>query len=167
MKSKYLKYTFVVALTLLAYRVGCGTSQPKKSFGIFQQYVDSFKAAGKTQGVKIYTGGLQIEFVEGFKGPKGDKYDYSHVIGLCVPGDELNLSTIYILRPYWRDVDEMHKEQLIWHEMGHCVLGRPHLMQIKENHPISIMYPDTNVVNDEEWYAAHKKDFIEELFRSN
>jgi len=160
-----MKYLLVSVLTAVVVVLGCTSFKKKPEFGVFQSYVDSFKKAAKSQGVRPYLGSLTIVFVDGFKGP--DKtIDYSGIIGLCMPGDIIHTPVIYISKPYWTRTNELRHEQLIWHEMGHCVLGRPHLMQIKDEHPISIMYPDTDVVNDEVWYLEHKQDFIEELFRT-
>ena len=42
---------------------------------------------------------------------------------------------------YWNAYSYYGKEQLIFHELGHCVLHRPHSEEVAGTIPASIMYP--------------------------
>ena len=52
-------------------------------------------------------------------------------------------------------------EQIVWHELGHCVLHRGHEERIYKGNPISIMYP---YVLDRDTYMHDRVYYIMELF---
>lgn len=66
--------------------------------------------------------------------------------GLCKNyGTNNRLNIVYIDRLFWISNDYYAQEELLFHELGHCVLGRKHLeglMVLGEyiNAPKSIMY---------------------------
>jgi hypothetical protein len=63
----------------------------------------------------------------------------------------------------WPLLDDITKEQVIFHELGHCVLYRPHLRGILPTGlPISIMYPYLTLTVEE--YLDDKDYYMEELF---
>lgn len=125
-------------------------------FGEFQPYVDSFQVAGHSQGYR-------------FKGQKfniflSDRMPVRDWVGVCYPGIRGQTPVILIKRSYWMRSDNLHREQVVWHEMGHCILRREHKEDEIKGHPVSIMYPDVSIVEDECYYLAHKKEYIKELF---
>lgn len=123
-------------------------------YGRFTKYVDSFIAAGKRYGTKIDMNGQRIMFVDKF---------YGGLIGLCMPMFEPH--QILVNEQWWNENDEDAREMVIWHELGHCVLGRPHKADMVNGHPVSIMYPNTKVLEDKEYYKSHKEQYTRELFR--
>jgi len=63
---------------------------------------------------------------------------------------------------YWEaHTDAASREVLIFHELGHCVLGRDHNLLIKGEVPASIMFP---IVFSATTYTIHRDEYIMELF---
>jgi hypothetical protein len=57
--------------------------------------------------------------------------------------------------------DEAAVRQLIEHELGHCVLGRGHIKEVKDDgYPVSIMFPMHFSVNH---YDENYEYYVEEL----
>lgn len=74
---------------------------------------------------------------------------------------------IYVSRDTWRELNDDQRSQLIWHELGHCVLGLDHdnmFTTIKGNRvPRSIMH--SRVFGDyfADIFVKNKTYYIEEL----
>jgi hypothetical protein len=66
---------------------------------------------------------------------------------------------IKINKDNWINLSDLEREQTIFHELGHCMLGRGH----EEDKSESIMYP--YAISEEE-YKLNRAKFIEELFRN-
>jgi hypothetical protein len=65
------------------------------------------------------------------------------------PGDVQ--ATVVVDKEYWGRLSDDERKLLIFHELGHCVLGRKHVptFHSDENYvftPDSIMYPDARSV---------------------
>ena len=58
---------------------------------------------------------------------------------------------------YWADWCDEQKRSVIWHELGHCVLGRKH----EEDGSSSYMVSD---VQKCEWYLDKEEELFEEMF---
>lgn len=68
----------------------------------------------------------------------------------------------------WPNLTENEKEQLIFHELGHCILNREHIedrgdVGFCDNAPISIMYP--NIFGRSACYGDNKDYYFDELIR--
>jgi len=62
-----------------------------------------------------------------------------NVIGQCVH-DSKKPNTVIVDRTYWENANELEKEFLVFHELGHCVLNREHIDDADDNgNCISIM----------------------------
>lgn len=102
----------------------------------FRPYVDSFVVAASERGVNITLDNLIIT------------YDSSLSVAYCansnVISSQNNIQKIIFLNPYikcWQNSRQL--ETLIFHEMGHCILGREHDVSLLPNgDEKSIMYPD-------------------------
>jgi len=93
----------------------------------FEPYVNSFVEEATKRGVDVNfeESGLSIQFGEAGK----------NVNGIC-RGFRANMSSaheIIIDRNRWRDDNEFEKERLIYHELGHCQLFRPHTIDTLAN----------------------------------
>lgn len=75
-----------------------------------------------------------------------------------------SFSEIFIDREYWDSASIARREQLIFHELGHCVLRREHLLTKRSGFPISLMYPEIDRIPDF-WYAIYRKIYLDELFQ--
>lgn len=132
------------------------TNEAYRSIGIdddFHTYVQRFEKIWGHQATS-----LSMFFVEAYPEMK-DK----DVIGLCrwttYP------RTISVLAPWWRHkTDDTYRELLIFHELGHCLLGLDHDETLDDNDvPTSIMYPQLGEVIES--YRKDKKAYINRLFK--
>ena len=84
------------------------------------------------------------------------------VVAICYFYDknpELNYIEVDPIQ--WNHLDENGKEEVIFHELGHCLMGKEHdsMFLEKYNVPKSIMYPYVFSTA----YGAHKPYYVEEL----
>ena len=106
----------------------------------FQIYLDEFETISKVH----YDGGIN------FASSGSLEYYQKDSVAICIIYRSGN-KEIKVDRGYWIISDETVKEQLIFHELGHCALGRQHkneLMIVNEYSeqtymPQSIMYPSS------------------------
>lgn len=83
-------------------------------------------------------------------------------VGFCtldINGDMLimmNTST-------WNKLGDYQREESLFHEMGHCLIGRKHCRFESKEGPISIMYP--HLLN-EAYYRKNREDLVDELFNA-
>jgi hypothetical protein len=95
----------------------------------------------------------------GFKKlPKSSKWNKQ--VGLCVEY-ETGKKEIYIDPDFWyNEASEEQRMSLIFHEFGHCDLGRKHETSLLENgEPRSIMFP--KVIT---WSENEQETYFAELF---
>lgn len=133
-------------------------------------YVRSFAEASKRQGVKTDPENVPVFFVREIQND-------TDIVGLCtILCKKQETLTASIHSPYCRrhiDINLTHwvkysserREVLVWHELGHCTLGREHRSTKKHGIPISIMYWSISYTPDDpEWYRMHKAALESELF---
>lgn len=89
------------------------------------------------------------------------------VVGVCISysnGDR----KIEIDKEAWDAYDDESREMLIFHELGHCVLDRPHREELITSGyrqiPASIMYPS---MFSSQTYESYKEDYLYELSNPN
>ena len=132
--------------------VACSGARERSGYEGFEKYVDSFVETAHFRGYVVDTRRLQIHYVLSLPGSE---------VGVC----GMESGHIDVLHWYFFLLDDIKKEQLIWHEMGHCVMGRGHITDLNaDGKPISIMYPSSEVVWDEQYYVTHKNDYIKEMW---
>ncbi len=129
---------------------------------VFQKYVDRFIEEGANRGYNIDFSdtGLSLQFGT----------IPQDAAGIC---SELGSGTsgnhnIEIRKTYWESLTDTWKERLIFHELGHCELNRPHDNQVLSNGDWkSIMRGDplppdkTPIVN---YTGTRREYYIDELF---
>ena len=72
-------------------------------------------------------------------------------------------NTILVNAEYWKLIDEYQREDLIFHELGHCVLGRSHCdAKNEDGTPVSIMNPR---VMWSATYMISRDRYVKELFK--
>lgn len=129
---------YVVALLFLS---ACGKPEPKVIDPAFLPLLNSFKQYANSYG-KIYDYDISITFVE--------KYDKANVVGQCTGND-----TITIRRSFWNNVNDLQREDVLFHELGHCVMNLDHV-------------PTPSIMNAQTlqlwYYAAYREELIKELF---
>lgn len=127
------------------------TGHSAENYAPFKAQVDNFVVEGAKRGVTVDMDRYNVIMVDRLP---------ENIIGLCVPAERM----VLVSRPYWVHADDVHREALISHELGHCVLRRMHLAGVRFNHAISIMYPAINSVDDEMWYMHFRDEYFDELF---
>jgi hypothetical protein len=142
--------------------IGCGKSAPIVQIDpSLQPYVDKFVAASENVGAPVKIENLIVKFA-----PVEETYEGTTAFGVCHYGDT---PTVVIDLEHWDriTIDDEH-EILIFHELGHCLLNRQHLMNQRADPdsstgyaPLSIMYPSS--LNSGS-YEERKQDYQWELF---
>jgi hypothetical protein len=167
MKIKYTIYMFLGFLMLTF--PSCGLDDETMDNATidvaaeFQRFVDLFIEEGAKRGFEVDFSdtGLSIQYgtlpedAAGVCSELGDGNSGSH--------------QIRIRKLYWESLTEIQKERLIFHELGHCELNRPHDNQVFSNGDWkSIMRgaplpaDKTPIVN----YTGTRRDYyIDELFQ--
>lgn len=119
-----------IMLGLIPLIFGCG--QAPHDPGIFSPYVQEFEDTARSQGVSVSAAGMSIEF------------------GTPAISDELAncdwSGHIVVKQDVWDGLNEYDRKMLMFHEMGHCVLGRQHSDQ-----PGSIMSAAITSKFGQEW----------------
>ena len=86
----------------------------------------------------------------------------NNVLGQCRFSDGSN--QIEIDQFFWRTLDEVGKEFLIFHEMGHCVLEREHRDDTDANGNCrSLMHSVVGICNFD-FTGSNRETYIDELF---
>jgi hypothetical protein len=122
---------------------------------VFNSYVSSFEAAGKKNGVNVSAGNVPINF--------GDTENENHR-GICATYQD-GSKEIIIQESWWNTQSEDFKESLIYHELGHCLLGRDH-----DDQTVNVAGQDfkTSMMNQRIvspiHYSPNKESYHKELF---
>lgn len=119
-------------ITLALVTLGCGNNAASKEFNIkgFEKYYNNFSSVGN-----VKTDNLVIKFHT--LGQPGAAPN-THIMGLCI--SEAGVPTILVDPRDWIGFTEGQRYELIWHELGHCVLGRLHNdAKLLDGNPASIM----------------------------
>ncbi len=124
-----------------------------------QQYVNEFVKYGK-----LYQGDdFELEPINIDIGVARDLWDPfldRGTVGWCKPS--LKPLEIMIDEDYWDTSTPLEREQLMFHELGHCILGADHDDSVDENNePTSLM--NSYVVHDK-IYSKHREEYIRKLF---
>lgn len=143
-------------LILIFLALSCGydpLKKPKKKRVIIETpeldfYVDRFERFSD-KNISIEATGLIIEFadLEGL------------TAGICtLQGDKE--PHVKIDRDYWATASDAAKENLVFHELGHCILHRGHLDDYVDKKPVSLM----NAYLIPYYYEKDKKYYRSELY---
>ncbi len=130
---------------------------PAKTVSIdaaFQVYVNDFISEGQVQGRAIVIDNLLVHFAQKLSG---------ETIGECFLGDTIN-PTILIDSGSWANGSETYRKVLMFHELSHCVLLRPHIFTMNGpgGIPTSLMYP--TMYDDDNLYINNWAYYMKELF---
>lgn len=117
--------------------VACGKAQ----YEGFESYVTSFEKEARARGRHVAVS-TNIQFV-----------DTQEVSGKCTIGP-LNIRDITVLRQQWEILSDVKRELLLFHELGHCELGRKHWAD-------SIMAEPPLQSHD---FEKHRGELLDELF---
>ncbi len=136
----------ILVLALLA--TGCNTLKVDPSL---QEYITRFEKA--SPGMTI------VDLEAGFGDLSKDKY-----AGVCYSGGLGDTPTVVIDTQFWAKADDTLREQVVFHELGHCILQRIHVAGSRADNidaPVSLMHSG---VFSEAVYVKYRADYIKELF---
>jgi hypothetical protein len=74
--------------------------------------------------------------------------------------------TVNISQICWDNYTDLEKTVIIYHELGHCVLGRVHTSVMNGQWPISIMNPVPMRVFGSDHFQLTETAYIQELFQN-
>lgn len=133
---------------LLGFLVSCGVPQ-KNTDTEFNEYISRFTKQTE----------LHIDVPINFSNLEG-------YVGACITYSD-NRKEIEIDQEFWQRAEDLAREQLIFHELGHCVLNRDHddtLVRVDGffyQIPNSIMYP--YIFGSYSFYEEFHQHYMEEL----
>ena len=156
-------YIFILLITLIV--TSCGDPNEYRVEPVFAEYVQRFEleAAKRGKDYKLQTEGLIIEFAK-LKDEQA---------GLCHYENPIRIEVDSV---YWKKISavagsDMMKEDLIFHEMGHGILGRKHLNTTLENGDWKSMMCGGDKVDNRPWninYRQVRRDYyVDELFNES
>lgn len=161
-----MKITFyIISLLLILLLSACGDPNEYNVAPEFTEYVRRFEleAAKRGKDFKLQTEGLIIEFAK-LKNDQAGLCHYEHPIRIEVDS------------VYWRKIStiagaDYMKEDLIFHEMGHGILGRKHLNTTLPNGDWKSMMCGGDKVDNRPWninYRGMRRDYyVDELFKES
>lgn len=117
----------------------------------FIPFVESFliEAEIRRDTIDLSTIGLEIQF--------GDATNSTDVLGSC----DRDHHIVTISEVDWNNLSNNHREALIFHELGHCILDRDHETDRLSNGEVaSIMWPSIQG----KLFGARRKYYVDELF---
>jgi hypothetical protein len=121
-----------------------------------QEYFDRFAAEAALRNVIIDYEALKIS---------GDIRIIAtpNVIGQCIHTDK-EPNTVIVDKFYWEVADDLEREFLVFHELGHCAINRPHLDDSDtQGDCVSIMTSGTGLCHIN-YTEATRTALLDELF---
>lgn len=117
-------YIFL-ALMILTLATACGPRiEPQRQAGsvdsTLNQYLETFVSRARDNGVSLDTYSLSMSFSESM--PQATSG--GTVIGYCQRSSQSQ--NVVIKGSYWNGASVSDREQLVFHELGHCLLGLSH-----------------------------------------
>lgn len=151
-------YNSLFRTAVLSLLVCCGVRNPVYSVDPeVQTFVNNFYAEAKEHGLKVQQSDLIVRF------ETGNNLDRKGALGNCEQGD--NITPVVEVRRILFSFDSLAIERVIYHELGHCLLGREHNDALNsEGKAISLMNTRLGAI-DASFYRTHRQEFISELFR--
>lgn len=141
-----------------------------------QPFVDQFIWEAEKRGMVLDVSKLSFEYESGIDGGTPN----TSIAGICHRSDKLHLVKIDTLNSLWLLSGDLGHEEIIFHELGHCLLDRPHKDEkFLSGDFASIMrtvgllqYGDLDNFSSlfvvPSGLRAHKRDYyIDELFNEN
>lgn len=163
----------IILIVLIFTTTACGLQKEKKitKYNVhpdLQSYVTTFSAKRAIAGNASAIKDLEAHFSDTI----GTIGELGMVVGVCIRSktttnngliqEVRETPVIKINRQYWESTAEADREQLMYHELGHCILKRDHdETLITHAQPESIMYP---VHLGNALYVDYYSHYINELF---
>ena len=153
MKSQTQIRSWLTTLSWVSVLLLCGCGKTL-ALGQYAWAVKAFEQAARDQGRTLIVDDLIIEVSQDLD---------SRVAGECVTGTFLT-PTIRLNKIWVESSDREYLKLLIFHELGHCVLGREHHMnRLRTGSPESIMYPASVSLRQ---FKKEENYYLAELFQT-
>ncbi len=155
----------LLALVVTVLLVGCSTPKTTPTtemiHGDFQEYMKRFQVAHyRTTGKKINTAGIVVKPRNIKPNEHNQVLRYkSQAIGYCIPSSILPV--VYIDISTWNRLDDLLREELVFHELGHCLLDRDHCDEHDKFLPLSMMRSGLVPMK---YYLLNRELYLYELF---
>ncbi len=135
----------ILSLLLLA-SSSCAPIDPGNNYTVspeIEPYLLSFQDEARAHGVLITFHGIDVQFGD-LPAPQ---------VGVCYSGQ----LRVVVDQRVWDTYDSYRREVVIYHELGHCLLGKGH---VAASTP-AIMNP---MLMWSSYYAAHRTELLNEFF---
>lgn len=136
---------------------GVSTKQHSSTSSVFSSYVNQFEqqARSETGNKNFKVGDVPVNF--------GDTTD-SNFDGVCKKYQD-GTKEVIIKKSWWDSANLVSRRVMIFHELGHCRLGRTHDSSTVEVNgkkvKTSIMHP---VIPDHSTFGMNEEGYLTELF---
>ncbi len=156
------KRTVLNLIGLCLYLSSCGPTPSRGGWANeLSPYVEAFKAEATAHGRFISSetlGALTVTFGDVQAACSG----LPKVVGCCSQWTD-GTRLITLDAKFWNNAPDSGKFELIYHELGHCLLNQAHrgVMDVSTGFPTSIMYPS---YFSGEYFAHHVNEYTRELF---
>jgi hypothetical protein len=142
--------------------MGCGKHDQAQNLGNYSALVNQFVSDSQAHGKQVDIGSLviQVQALPTTSTPVTGGTEISTTEGECTM--TMNGPVVTISQNAVNTYDTESFEALMYHELGHCLLGRVHNPATESNgNPVSIMYPAAVVGTV---YYAARTQYLNELF---
>lgn len=119
-------------------------------------YTRLFSMEAESRGLKIDTARLRVYLVDKFS-PDLKK---NGVVGLCTY--QADKHVVFLDKKRFNEYDSYQKEMLVFHELGHCLLGLGHDQAANSSGiPLDLMFPSDF---DSSYYAKYRTFYLNRMF---
>ena len=120
-------------------------------------HFDAFEKAAKDRGYALDLASLPIH-------GNISSINKDNVAGTCSYGGRTNQRDVLIDSDFWKRSSPLYREYIVFHELGHCVLGQDHREACFSNRTwLSIMRSGTGSCRDN-YNSSTRSYYIDELF---
>jgi hypothetical protein len=115
-------------------------------------YYTSFVSDANSQNYTLPTVGLTLKL---------DSTLSNSTVSTCTPGTSTTSAEVSINTTYWNQLSSNNKENMVFHELGSCYLGRANRTDLNNGIPLSVMNPS---LISTAAYSANHAQYVYELF---
>jgi len=152
-----IKYLYFLLLLILGSYLLPSCNEPEEE-GIFieealQEYFDRFQEEAAIRGIEV---NYDSAGISGYLGSIPDQ----GVIGQCVRSN----GAVTVDKQFWIGFDDLTREFVIFHELGHCFLKRDHCDKILEGEICHSIMASSQDLCDSNYDLTTREGYIDELF---
>lgn len=146
--------TFVLLICMTT--IGCSKQFENDIEAELQVHFDNFVEEAETQGITISLDQIDI-------GGYIENIETRGTLGQCKSYSD-GSKQITIDQPFWNQASDLEREYVVFHELGHCVLGREHSDEKDGNgNCVSIMQSGNGDCSGN-YNSQNRNSLINELF---